>query len=130
MLPWSVLDLDKFYPNERYRITAGENFTPVEARTYALKNKYCIGLNNRVCYNYHRTTHASVNKPLQFTKYLFEFDENLQLHTVYSAANESLRFGCEYLTKADVVETGDTVVEQVKGLNLDILTDISQTFFH
>lgn len=116
MLPWAVLDFDKFYPNERHRITNGENFIPVQTYTYLLKDKYCLGLNNTVFHSNFRKTHAAVNKPLQFTKYLFEFDENLQLQTLYSAANESFRFGLEYITKASIKEIGNTAVQELKEL--------------
>ena len=123
MLPWAVLDLDKFYPNERYRIMKGENFKPVQTNTYIQGNKCCISLDNRVLYYYGgrsqagmRGSHAAVNRPLQFIKYLFEFDEDFQIETIYSAANESFRFGLEYITKASIANKGETALSHLKAI--------------
>lgn len=122
MLPWSVLDMDRFYPNERYHPTGRESFDPVITNTYILskEEKCCISVNNTVLHSYrkghHSSSHADRNKPLQFIKYLFEFDDNFQLHTVYSAANESLRFDFNYITKADLAGNGERAVRDLKNI--------------
>ena len=122
MLPWSVLDMDRFYPNERYRPTGRESFDPVITNTYILskEEKCCISVNNTVLHSYrkghHSSSHADRNKPLQFIKYLFEFDDNFQLNTVYSVANESFRFDFNYITKADLVQNGERALMELKNI--------------
>ena len=65
---------------------------------------------------HHSSSRAARNKPLQFRKYLFEFDGEFQLRTIYSAANESFRFDFNYITKADLVQKGERAVRDLKNI--------------